>query len=194
MEVEKIIRGNSVKTLELYLKDRNYLALKKSAMSWIEEVQDASIWNVFVIGNIKTIEAAIDDWNRSLNSFSSKIMSNEPDSAIAFTAKDPGVVRAKAELSSLRDIYTTMGKPTWTAIGIAALLYLLLLAPYIIQRRNTKSIYTLWGQANSLQRPKQRKQTKPVTNTDDSQDEDSSNEDTSDEDTSDVSDYGSFSM
>jgi hypothetical protein len=108
-------------------------------------------------------------------------MAEEPETAHAFTDKDPSVVKAKADLNSLRAIYTTMKKPTWIAISLGVFLYLLLLVPYLIQRRNTKSIYTIWGERGSSQKPKQTKRPK---DSDDNLDEGSSNED----------DFSSFTM
>jgi predicted ferric reductase len=46
---------------------------------------------------------------------------------------------------SIRNIYKTTKFPSVIAIALIALLYLMLMFPYLIQVRNTKSTYTFWG-------------------------------------------------
>lgn len=184
-------RANEVEALRLQLIADNYDALKKSANEWIDNATGATVWNVFMIGNIKKIEAAIESWNKSLNTFSSKTMIDEPDGVEAFSSSDPSVTTAKSNLNNLRSVYTTMGTPTLLAIGVGLLLYLLLLFPYIIQSRNTKSTFRLIGSegdSNTHRLNKSRKNKTIERPEDDmtfSMEEDSSSND---------SDYGSFTM
>lgn len=138
-------RSNEVEALRLQIIADNYNALKESAIKWIDNASGATVWNVFMIGNIKKIEGAIEHWNSSLNNFSSKIMSDEPSGVEPFSASDPSVTIAMGNLNNLRSVYTTMEAPTMLSIGIGLLLYILLLFPYIIQSRNTKSTYRLIG-------------------------------------------------
>lgn len=141
--------NNALEALELQLIGENYTTLKESAYEWVDNASGATVWNVFMIGNIDKIEDALDGWNRSLTDFSSKVMFDEPANVEPFTSKDQSVVNAKESMDSLRAIYTDMGAPTLLAIGVAILLYLMLLFPYIIQGRNTKSTYRLIGSENS---------------------------------------------
>ena len=142
---ESIHRANEVEALRLQLLDKNYTTLKNSTYKWIDNASNATVWNVFMIGNIKTIEQAIDGWNESLSNFSNKIISDEPEWVNPFSSDDSSITNAKSDLANLNNIYNTMDKPTLLAIGIGVLLYLLLIIPYIIQRRNTKSTFRLIG-------------------------------------------------
>ena len=145
IRTKKIRRSNKIEALKLQLIAGNYNALKESSFKWIDNASNATVWNVFMIGNIKKIEDAIENWNNSLNSFSSKTMSDEPDGVVPFSSSDPSVTAAKDKLSNLRSVYTTDSHPTVLSIGTCLLLYLLLLFPYIIQSRNTKSTFRLIG-------------------------------------------------
>jgi len=136
-------KNNAVEALTLQIIDQNYTDVKKSAFKWIDKASGATVWNVFLIGNIKEVENAIDHWNKSLTKFSSKTLMDEPKDTEPFTSSDPSVVTAKGNLNNLRAIYTTMMWPNAIGIATAILLYIMLLFPYIIQSRNTKSVYRL---------------------------------------------------
>lgn len=144
-KTKTVHRTNEVEALRLQLIADNYDALKESAVEWIDNASGATVWNVFMIGNIKKIESAIENWNNSLSEFSSKIMSDEPNGVEPFSSSDPSVTTAKENLNNLRSVYTTMGRPSMLAISIGVLLYILLLFPYIIQSRNIKSTFRLIG-------------------------------------------------
>lgn len=147
-QAKTIKRTNRVEALELQIIASNYDDLKTSAFEWIDKAAGATVWNVFMIGNIEIIEDALNSWNTSLNTFSSKIMTDEPEGVEPFSSNDPSVTSAKNSLKSLRSIYTRMERPTIISIASSILLYLLLLFPYIIQSRNTKSLHRLIGSEN----------------------------------------------
>lgn len=138
-------KNNKVDALKLQLLDENYKALRNSAYKWIDNASGATVWNVFMIGNIKQIESAIENWNKSLNVYSSKRMSDESIGVEPFSPLDPSVDTAKSNLKELRSIYTSHGSPSLIALVSSICLYILLLFPYIIQSRNTKSTYRLIG-------------------------------------------------
>lgn len=141
-----IRRENSVEALRLQIMDKNYFSLKESAVKWIDKSSKATVWNVFVIGNIKKIESSIETWENSLNDFSGKFMSNEADSLSAFSLAVPSVKEAKNNLSNLRGVYQTWEMPNLIAIATALLMYFLLMFPYIIQKRSTRSTFKLFKQ------------------------------------------------
>jgi hypothetical protein len=129
--------------LKLQILDANFYTLKKSANDWIDKAEGASVWNVFMIGNIKSIENAVNNWLACLNGFSNGFMEYEPENAEPFEASDPSVTSAMDSLNSLRSVYTSVEGPSVMAIAIGLILYLLLLFPYLIQIRNRKNTYTL---------------------------------------------------
>ena len=136
---------NQVEALSLQLKSDNFDNLKATAVEWVDDAAGTTVWNVFKIGNLKTIEKSLDDWNSSLTEFSKKKMTDESANVKAFTSEDKSVMAAKEKFNTLRSIYTSVKAPTIIAIGVAVLLYAMLMFPYFIQNRNTKSIYSLFG-------------------------------------------------
>lgn len=144
-KVKEVQRKNKVEALRLQLVDENYNNLKQSAIEWIDGASDATVWNVFMIGNIQEIENALNAWNADLSEFSSKLMVDEPDTVKAFTSSDSSVLVAKENLNSLGSIYTEKESPTIIAISSGLVLSLFLLFPYVLQGRHSKSTYRLLG-------------------------------------------------
>lgn len=149
-------KTNAVEALRLQIFDENYKTLKKSANDWLDNASGATVWNVFMIGNRKTIEKAMDGWNRSLNKFSNKIMTDEPAGTEPFSLSHPSIVAAKKDLAEVKAFYTETGTPPKTSLLFGLLLYFMLLVPYIIQSRNTRSIYKLVGSDTSYLESKAR--------------------------------------
>lgn len=141
----------------MQLIDKNYTSLKNSAFEWIDNASGATVWNAFMIGNIQKIESALDKWNSILVEFSSKKMIDEDSETLAFSNMDESVRLAKEKLSSLRNIYTFRQSPNIISISIGIALYILLLFPYIIQSRNTKSTYRILGSERSPHASKRNK-------------------------------------
>lgn len=135
----------------------NYIHLDTLAQNWIDLVDKrTSVWNVFLVGNIKGIEKAIMEWNSSLKEFSNVVFSTEntdSEEVSCFDSDQELVNSIISDLNSLRDIYNPdhsagicygNGINSKTVI-FGVVLYLLLLLPYIIQDRNGVSTYKLFG-------------------------------------------------
>lgn len=189
-KVNQISRKNRVQALKLQLLSDNFVNLKNAANEWIDRASNATVWNVFMLGNIHNIQDALENWNRALTSMSQKKMSDESQKVVPFTSEDHSVVKANKDLSMLNKYYSDMQGPTWIAIATGLFLMLLLLCPYIIQRRNTKSTYRLFGTEDANNRHIGNKVTKRINK---EHPEDSSFEITS-PGTTDKGDYDSFSM
>ena len=184
-KTDAISKNNKIEALKLQLIDENYKSLKETANEWIDRASGATVWNVFMIGNIDKIEDAVDGWNNTLNEFSSKIMSDETTGTEAFSDSDPSVVAAKESLNDLRNLYTEKGESTAIAISLAVILYLMLVLPYVIQGRHTKNTLRLFISEGYSFPTKRRNSKKEIDDTDDEIDDRmSSNND----------DYGSFTM
>ena len=84
-------------------------------------------------------------------------MIDEDSETLAFSSMDESVRLAKEKLSSLRNIYTFRQRPNIISISIGVALYILLLFPYIIQSRNTKSTYRILGSEGSPHASKRNK-------------------------------------
>lgn len=139
----KTSRTNKLEALTLQLKSDNYLNLKNEAITWIDKASGATVWNVFMIANIRTITEAIDNWNTQLVEMSTRVMSDEK--AVAFDSDSSVVQSVKNGLSQLNNIYSVKKDNKLYTWAIMFFLYLMLIFPYLIQDRHVKSVYTLVG-------------------------------------------------
>ncbi len=145
-----------VQTLESQLKD-NFVVLQDTAVNWIKNVnQNASVWNVFFIGNLAGIKSAITQWSTDLEGFSNTILSTEHDTIAAFNADEKYLNEINAALDGISQIYKPQGgilnfayafsNLNYLTIVYGIILYLLLMFPYFIQKRNGVSVYGLFRQ------------------------------------------------
>ena len=154
-KVKGVSKANKIEALTLQIKSDNYSNLKKSATEWINKATGATVWNVFMLANIKTINEAVGEWNHQLSLMSENNMSDElsdksvKDKIPAFDSDSEVVSAVKSGLDSLKSIYTARGATQPYCWLILLLCYLMLISPYLIQRRNTKSLYTLLGNKTS---------------------------------------------
>lgn len=183
-------RQNRVNALKLQLVSDNFNNLKTASCQWIDRASKATVWNVFMLGNIHKIKEALEDWNKSLTAMSQKRMSDEAQDATPFTDEDPSVVQANNDLSSLNRHYSNMQAPNWLAIVTGVLLLLMLLFPYVIQSRNTKSTYRLIGTEDASNKQTAKKAQKRIKK--EHPEESSFELDSSD--STNTGDYDSFSM
>ena len=154
-------KANMVETLRLQLLSTNYYNLKNKAIKWIDEAnQGASTWNVFLLGNTREIKSSIAEWENQLKSFSAKEMTNESLTAQYFT-KDQyqrgdifdeeekfisiGAKKAIDGIDGLTSAFTKPELPNVYAIVFGIILYFMLLFPYLIQERHSKSSYKTIG-------------------------------------------------
>ena len=151
---EQIQMKNMQKTLQLQLQSANYDSLKIAATEWIETSgSGASTWNVFLLGNTREIMSAIKNWHGQLCEFSQKKLSNEEfkgyNKVNAFDQSGESFKDVETKINELTDLFSkaefSSGFSMVSAYLIAVLLYFSLLFPYILQDRNTKSVYTLLG-------------------------------------------------
>ena len=138
-----------VETLNLQLTAK-YDSLSTNARSWISRAdQSTSVWNVFLVGNIKEIKTAINEWSSQLNDFSSVILTTESygsdKKVIPFNANANEIQSTLNNLDSLSAIYTSDDKLSLKALIIGILLYLMMISPYFVQKRNGVNTYTLLG-------------------------------------------------
>lgn len=188
--VQQISRDNKVNALKLQLEADNFINLKDASCQWVDRAAKATVWNVFMLGNIHKIKLALEDWNRSLTIMSRKTMSDEAEDVAPFTSEDPSVVKANNTLSTLNEHYSVMQKPTGISILTSFFLMLMLYCPYIIQSRNTKSTYRVIGSEEAHSKHISRKTKKRVI----IEQIDESPQEESPQGFSDTGDYDSFSM
>lgn len=143
----RIHSQNIIEALSLQLIGDNYTNLRKASYEWISSASKATVWNVFMIGNIETITDAFTSWNQSLVEFSNKQLSEE-SKVIRFDANNENVSNIARGFISIKRLYSQKNWPnsyTWLQI---LFLYCCLLLPYLIQDRHTKSTKRLFGNTN----------------------------------------------
>lgn len=148
--MEQYQKENRLTTLRLQLLSDNYSSLKKEATGWIDEAnQGASTLNVFLLGNTREIKKAINDWYAQLRNFSDKRLSNEGIAGEVSSFSSQGAKIAISGIDGLTDAFTTPKSPNLAAYIFAIITYLMLLFPYFLQERHSKSIYRLIGTEKS---------------------------------------------
>ena len=144
---EKMQKQNMVNTLRLQLLSSNYDTLRVSALNWIDSAnKGASTLNVFLIGNVREISKAIHGWNDQLVKFSEQKMSNEAaegHSVLTFAGSNESLDKVDEGFSALNKNFSSAKMPGIPAVITAVILYLMLLFPYYLQDRYTKSFESL---------------------------------------------------
>ena len=132
----------------------NFTELKEKSAQWIQNAnQEPSTWNVFLLGNIKEIKNSMIEWRDLLSNYSSPVLNSEKlagSDAKPFD-DDHGIINnAVGILDRLDAYYSTMEGPKPAAIGFAIAIFFLLLFPYLLQSRHSKSVYRLLSRRKSL--------------------------------------------
>lgn len=143
-----------LQTLRLQLLSSNYDQLKEKACNWIESADTkASIWNIFLIGNIDQIKSAVTEWESQLqsDSFSGKVLKDEEfegKNVVSKYDKENKYLEGTINgLDNLRSQFTMTGVPSKWGYLIALVCYFALILPYFIQPRSTKNWHRLFGYA-----------------------------------------------
>lgn len=135
-------KDNMVEVLSLQLLSANFNTLRSEATNWIDEAgKGASTWNVFLLGNTRQIKQAILNWENKLKSFSANRMSNETLIAQVPDFTSDGAQMAVKGIDSLTSAFTARKVPSISAIAFAVVIYLMLIFPYLLQTRHSKSPY-----------------------------------------------------
>lgn len=142
----KLERFNARRALKLQLLGHNYDTIRNTAIDWIDNtVGTPSIYNIMVLGNLNEINKAFMNWNQQLSKFSSFRLSHESKSTSDFGLDNPRIIKSINILENLKTLYRSPHGIARNTIPVALILGFLLLIPWLIQRRNTKSTYRLLG-------------------------------------------------
>lgn len=129
-----------IETLKLQLQSQNTDSLKTSAIKWIDAAnRGATVWNAFLIGNIDKISDAIEGWNNILVEVSKPILSNELDTTKPFDADMKFCNAVKSDLKQLQNMYTKSDGVSLNTVWTGIILFLMLMFPYFLQKRNTRA-------------------------------------------------------
>jgi hypothetical protein len=142
------LKKNRVDELTLYLDNSTAKSIEEAKV-WVNKVnEDPSIWNVFLFGNISTIESAIEQWTESLNTISKKAMSSEKEPE-SFSTANMNKEKALNGLTNLKSTYQEVKAPNASAILTLLICYLMLLCPYFVQERHSRNVETFFGKGYS---------------------------------------------
>ena len=131
------------RAIRLQLVPDDYRQLQKDANVWLTKAGNGnSVWNIFLTGNIAQIKKAISGWSDKLREMYSHNLTLETDIPPCpdFSEKPLGILTALGKrYQSKRMTFDLL------AVLLALVSFSLLLTPYIIQKRNTRNPYTLFG-------------------------------------------------
>lgn len=141
-ENDEVQKANMVEALQLALLSQNYESLQKLSSQWIERANDdVSVWNVFLLGNSQEIKNAVENWKQQLTQFSEKQISNENKITDVETFTSNGAKLAIDGIDNLKETMAMKDSPIWWIWILGIVLYLLMLFPYFLQDRHSKSVY-----------------------------------------------------
>lgn len=129
--------------LELLLKSDNYTNLSNHAYSWIKKSDNIkTVWNVFFVGNINTIDKTVVQWHNQLVKYSGKKFSDEPVNTVSFDDNGKLLKNTRDGLAKTNK-YMKECHFSIMALLFGILSYAGLLVPWLIQSRDGKSYCTL---------------------------------------------------
>lgn len=156
LEKESIQKENMIKTLQLQLLSDNYERINKSALNWIDGAQEgASVWNVFLLGNIEEIKEAIISWQDQLKSFSNKEMTNEAIVKDVPEFRSEGANLAMIGIDNMTHNLETQGLPGIAVILYGIILFAMLLLPYLVQQRHGRQVSMGYSVLSCIQKNRQ---------------------------------------
>lgn len=136
-------RENYVRTLRLQLCSPAKDSLQHVATQWLDEAdRGASVWNAFLVGNIEQINDAISTWHSALREYSKPVLSIEAPAdrqVYPFDESGRSIQSATSGLTALTQIYQQEGGFSLTTLWTGAVLFLMLIFPYLLQSRNTRA-------------------------------------------------------
>ena len=143
----ELTRANTMRALRLMLVSDNYVGVRDAARQWMDETAaEPSMLNVFLMANIDEIQTAMQSWNQQLADFSAKRLSAEGKGDVpAFSNRNSHVEQADVMLENLKDEFRLQQPLSGTTPWAALALFLMMMVPWWVQRRNTKSTYRLFG-------------------------------------------------
>ena len=145
---DDIKKKNKVKMLRTQLLSNNYKQLRESAIKWSRTNHKASVWNFFMQANLAELNHAITLWHKELVKLSTKKLSDEEfrnyTTVEAFDAHDGLYKSVIKELDAVNKNISQQKGQSAKGLFFSTIAYILLLLPYIVVRRNQKSMYHLF--------------------------------------------------
>jgi len=122
-------------------------SLRQGAAAWLDEArQGVTVWNVFLVGNVKKIREAVEQWHATMVAGSEQTFPGESvkkDHSAAFNSTHFSEISKR--LDAIDAIYTDFSFPRPLALLAGIVAMLLLFLPYRLQERNSRSRVRLLG-------------------------------------------------
>ena len=138
---------NKVDILHTQLLSDNYKRLKQSAEKWRSYIATSSIWNVAMSTNAITLKQQLEEWEKALNEFTVKTSSDETfgnyNTVTPFTLHSTDIDNIINMIKNIKDGTDTGQETSPYGHSFTLIFYFLLLLPYFLQPRHTKSVYRL---------------------------------------------------
>ena len=148
---DSITRNVLKKGLQLQLFHPQYQTLKADISHWLDKTDSSfSVWNVFLIGNIENVTFGMLSWNSMMENMSHHNMNDEPSNQAHFSNQSE-LDASINKLNEVRRFYSSTSFPMPLA-WISGLSFLLLYLPWLIQKRNNKSMVWIIGK-RKVERP-----------------------------------------
>lgn len=137
---------NRTDELRLLLLSKNYDKLKSEANSWIDKASKSStVWNVFLLGNVKNIIGAVEKWTDDLNVVSSKHLKCEDYGVVDFSIECNAKQKTVQGLENLQSKFANREfKFNILSLITMIICFLMLLCPYFIQERHAANCEKFW--------------------------------------------------
>lgn len=136
------------RAMELQLTPPAYLRFREESKVWLQSASNGvSVWNVFLFGNIRNFRTTVHNWHTQLQQMSEHKMACEGEETLIFDSKNVLIDNLDNNLLLLGNAFHVEGFHPLSLTGIVG--FLLLLFPYLVQYRYTKSTYTLFGRSKS---------------------------------------------
>lgn len=189
---------NKREILRLILLSSNYDTLKNSSKAWMDKSVDKKVttWNVFLLGNITEIREAIHTWHSNLQGFSQKKLKEEQNAEI-FDSSNSYIQNIDKQLDVLETYYVDIKGFSLITLLWLLLGYVMLLAPYLLQERHTKTIgtkWTLFGSDNNKKRSDKKENQRRNSESEDQNEQDDYKNYQKNTDSSDKNDYSAITI
>lgn len=138
-------RENKEAMLKLLLLSSNYDMLKHASEKWMKMATNpkVSTWNIFLLGNIGEIKEAIHNWHECMQEFSKKSLSDEGNPP-CFDQSGQYLQSIDQKITELTGFYGNATGFYWITVFWLLLGYAMLILPYLLQTRHSKTIGTQW--------------------------------------------------
>lgn len=121
-----------VKSLQRRLFTPEMQEVEKRRTAWLDGLHEVNVWNVLTPRNIAAVNNAASDWVEEYRNVSAMIYIGEESEPFSMP-------QLRNRISELSRAYTAFDIPNMRGLLVSAVCFALLMTPYFLTRRNTRS-------------------------------------------------------